>query len=136
MSRENVETARRGYEAFVRGDIDAALEGMDPEVEWHNPAESPEAGVHRGYEAVKRDWAQTSDFFEDFAIELEQFFDAGDEVVVFLRYRGRGRGSGVEVDARMAHVLTVRDGKAIRVRQFLDRAAALEAAGLSQAAIE
>ena len=58
--------------------------------------------------------------------------DCGDDVVAFVRYRGRGTESGVEVEASMANVWTIRDGKAIRLRQFLDRGKALEAVGLSE----
>ena len=132
MSQENVEAAKRGYEAFARGDIDAILEAMDPEVEEHNPPEVPEAAIHRGREAVRRDWEQTLDLFDDFSIDVEDFFDAGDEVVVYLRYVGRARGSSADIEAVMAHVLTFRDGKVIRLRQFFDRAKALEVAGLSE----
>ena len=32
MSEENVESIRRGYELFNRGDIDALLQSYDPEV--------------------------------------------------------------------------------------------------------
>jgi uncharacterized protein len=130
MSQENVDLARRGYEAFARGDLDAVLEFMHPEIEAHDPPEVPDAAIHRGREAVRRDWEQTADLFEGFSIDVEKSFERGDEVVVFLRFRGRGRESDAEVEAPMAHVWTIRDGKAVRLRQFLDRAEALEAAGL------
>jgi uncharacterized protein len=132
MSQENVEAFRRGYEAFARGDLDAALELMHPKIEAHDPPEVPDATIYRGREAVRRDWEQTSDMFEDFSIDVEEIFDRGDEVVVFLRFRGRGRESDAEVEAPMAHVWTIRDGKAVRLRQFLNRAEALEAVGLSE----
>ena len=131
MSREHVESARKGYEAFARGDLDGVLDMMDPDIEAHNPVEVPEAAVHHGREAVRRDWEQTIDLFDDFSIEVEEFIDAGDELVVFLRYRARARGSDAEIDTPMAHVLTFREGKAVRLRQYLDRAQALKAAGLS-----
>jgi len=130
MSQENVELARKGYAAIARRDFEAVLELMDPNIESHNPPEVPEAGVHRGHEAVRRDWEQTFELFEDFSIDVEQYFDAGDELVVFLLYRGRARGSSADIEAKMAHVWTIRDGKAIRLRQYLDRGEALEAAGL------
>jgi ketosteroid isomerase-like protein len=130
MSQENVELARKGYAAIARRDFDAVLELMDPDIESHNPPEVPEAGVHRGHDAVRRDWEQTFELFEDFSIDVEQYFDAGDELVVFLLYRGRARGSSADIEAKMAHVWTIRDGKAIRLRQYLDRGEALEAAGL------
>jgi len=130
MSQENVELARKGYAAIARRDFDAVLELMDPNIESHNPPEVPEAGVHRGHDAVRRDWEQTFELFEDFSIDVEQYFDAGDELVVFLLYRGRARGSSADIEAKMAHVWTIRDGKATRLRQYLDRGEALEAAGL------
>ena len=131
MSQENVDRLRRGYEAFARHDLDAALEMMDPDIEAHDAPEAPDAAIHRGREAVRRDWEQMFDLFDDFTIDIEDVFDAGEELVVFLRLSGRGRESGAEVDARMAHVWTVRETRAIRLRQYLDRTAALEAAGLS-----
>jgi ketosteroid isomerase-like protein len=133
MSQENLELARRGYEAFARGDLDAVFDDfMHPEIEAHDPPEVPDATIYRGRKAVRQDWEQTADLFEDFSIDLEKSFDLGDEVVLFLRFRGRGRESGAELEAPMAHVWTFRDGKAVRLRQFLDRAEALEAAGLSE----
>jgi uncharacterized protein len=105
---------------------------MHPEIEAHDPPEVPDATIYRGRKAVRQDWEQTADLFEDFSIDLEKSFDLGDEVVLFLRFRGRGRESGAELEAPMAHVWTFRDGKAVRLRQFLDRAEALEAAGLSE----
>jgi ketosteroid isomerase-like protein len=132
MSQENVEIALRIFDAYTRRDFDAALVLMDPEVEAHNPPEVPEAAIHRGREAVKRDWEQTLELFDDFSVELEEYFDAGDDLLVYLRYRGRSRGSSAEVVARMAHVWTFRDGKVIRFRQFLDRAEARAAVRLSE----
>jgi uncharacterized protein len=130
MPQENIDVARRGYEAFARGDLDAALELMAPDIEAHDPPEMPDAAIYRGHEAVRRDWEHTAELFDDFSVEVEDYFDAGDELVVYVRYRGRGRESGAEVEAAMAHIWTIRDGKATRLRQFLDRSSALEAAGL------
>jgi uncharacterized protein len=132
VSRENVELAQKGFEAFSRRDLDTALALMHPEIEAHDPPEVPDATVYRGLEAVRLDWERTFELFEDFSIEVEKVFESGDEVVLYLRYRGKGRESGAEVEAHMAHVWTFQDGKAIRLRQYLDRAKALEEAGLTE----
>jgi hypothetical protein len=124
--------ARKGYEAFSRRDLEAALALMHPEIEAHYPPEVPDATIHRGREAVRLDWEQTLELFEDLSIEVEKIFESGDEVVLYLHYRGKGRESGAEVEAQMAHVWTIQDGKAIRLRQYLDRAKALEDVGLSE----
>ena len=59
-------------------------------------------------------------------------FDAGDRVVVTARHRGRGRESGVSVDARFYEIYSLRDGKIVRVDEFAERIEALEAAGLRE----
>ena len=66
--------------------------------------------------------------WEEFQFEAEELIDAGDQVVVTYRQRGRGKGSGIEVENTLAAVATMRDGKVIRGHVYLDRAAALKAA--------
>jgi ketosteroid isomerase-like protein len=36
MSQENVDAFKRGLDAGNRGDVDALLEVLDPEVAWHS----------------------------------------------------------------------------------------------------
>jgi ketosteroid isomerase-like protein len=130
MSNENVELVRRGLEAFNLGDFDAALEFADPEVEWHDAPDMPDTGTYLGHDAVRKRWEAMHEALDGFYAEPERFFDAGDQVVVFLRVGGTGRGSGIPVDRRVAHVWTIRNGKGTRVDVYTDRDKALEAAGV------
>ena len=131
MSQERVELVRQAYEAFNRGDLDAVLSAFDEQIAVHDPPEIPDSAIHRGHAAVMRDWQRTFDSFEEFSAEIEDCQDVGDEeLLIFVRFRGRGRGSGVPVEAEVAHLLTIRNGKLLRMRQFMDRKAALEAAGV------
>jgi ketosteroid isomerase-like protein len=75
--------------------------------------------------------ANVEESFDEVHFEAEDIRDAGNEVVAFVRMRGRGKGSGIEVEARIAHLWTMRAGKGVRVR-VLEREAALEAAGLQE----
>jgi ketosteroid isomerase-like protein len=132
MSEENVELARRIFEALNRNDIDAAIEKLDPEVEWVPPASLPERRTFRG-----RDWAgmhliELLEPFDDSRFELEDVIDAGDRTLVAVHVVGRGKTSGFEMDARFYSVLTWRSGRAIRVENIFDHAQALEAAGLRE----
>ena len=75
-----------------------------------------------------------SEAIEDYTMVPEEFIDAGaDQVLVFSREGGRGRGSGAEVQTHpTAHVWTIRDGKAIRMQSYWERSDALDAVGLSE----
>jgi ketosteroid isomerase-like protein len=70
--------------------------------------------------------------FEELRTELTEFRDLGDRVVAFGHIHARGRESGLELDAATGWVFTVRHGKVVMAEGFLNREAALEAAGLSE----
>jgi ketosteroid isomerase-like protein len=72
------------------------------------------------------------DSFEEWSIEPERVFDLGERLLVFVVFRAKGKGSGVAVDAEMAYLFTLREGKIIEWGLFGDRSKALEAAGLSE----
>jgi ketosteroid isomerase-like protein len=130
MSQENVDAARGMWDAFNRRDLDAWLEGFDPEVEWHTAREDPDAGVHHGRSGVKRYAEQWLDAYDDLRVEPLEIVDAGDEVLVWIRVTGHGGASGVGVDMEQAQVLTFRDGRVAVGREYFDRAEAFEVAGL------
>lgn len=127
-----MDNLRRGYEAYSRGDLSATLELIDPEFEIHTSGAFLDEGrVYRGHDGVREFLAMLGEAFEDVSYEPEEIIEAGeDRYVVLARLRGRGKASGIETDVRFAHVWTVRDGKAISMRAYLDRAEALEAAGV------
>jgi ketosteroid isomerase-like protein len=81
MSQENVEIIRRHHEAFNRSDLAAILEWTDPEAEWRDRADDPDAAVHRGHEAIMKHLADLADLAE-LRIEPQEFIGAGDSVVV------------------------------------------------------
>jgi ketosteroid isomerase-like protein len=138
MSQENVEIVRRGYEAFDSGDLESALALFDPDVEVLM-AEEP-GGVslldlsktYRGVEGVITFLGQMAEAWGEVHWVPERYFDAGDEVVVFIRLTAEGKSSGVAVNQSMAHLCTVRSGKLVRLETFWRRDAALKAAGLSE----
>jgi ketosteroid isomerase-like protein len=130
MSQENVEVVRGMWEAFLRQDFEAALSAFDPDVEWDG-TNLPDGRVARGHDAVRDHTARWASTWADWRVELEQFIDAGDEVVLFIREKGLSK-SGIEVDERHAEVYTVRDRRILRRRGFSDGQEALEAVGLTE----
>ena len=120
----NVELTRRSYEAFARGDLDGVVADMHPEIEWHQAQGLPHGGLYRGLDAVRAHVFDplAAEWWDEFAADPDAFLDAGDEVVVLGRYRGRARHTGKVLDVPYVHVWSYRDGRAWRFRQFLDTA--------------
>jgi len=124
-----VPVAARSYEAFARGDMDAVLADMHADIEWHQAQGLAHGGVYYGIDDVRRNVFDPldRDWWEEFVVTPEEFFDAGSDVVVLGRYRGIARGTGKTLDVPFVHVWTFDDGRAVRFRQFLDTAGWIEA---------
>jgi uncharacterized protein len=125
MASANVETLKRGYDALNRGDLSVVLELLDPDIEWHEPAPSPDAGAHRGrdsFERFLRGWLES---FDGFRVEPEQVIERGDDLVAVVRQTGTGHASGLPVETRLAHVWTVANGRAVRWEAVPDAESAL-----------
>lgn len=120
----SVDIVRRSYDAFARDDMDGVLADMHPDIEWHQAQGLPHGGLYHGLDEVKRNIFDPLDdeWWDEFTATPDEFLDAGDEVVVIGRYRGRAKGTGKSLDVPFVHVWTLRDEKAIRFRQFLDTA--------------
>jgi ketosteroid isomerase-like protein len=129
MSQENVEIVRRAFEYLSSGrGSSEVLASFDP-----NFVMKPvEAGATYGVNAVRNNFEDWQSAWEELEVTVEEIIDAGDRVVHTAHYRGRGRGSGIEVEARYYEVYILREGRIIRVDEYTERIAALEAAGLSE----
>ena len=129
MSKENVELVRRGTESVA-----AFWDLLDEYIVW-DLRDRPLVDLQEIYfgrdaviEASRHYWGT----WDDYSLEAEDFVDAGSAVVVSVRERGRGKGSGAPFDERWAQVWSFSRGKIIRWELFPDRAAALEAAGVHE----
>lgn len=121
----------RAFEAFNRGDLDAAVADIAPDCEYVATGAVPGAtGTYRGPEGYRRFIEWLVDQFDDARVELTEALDAGDQVVVGVTNRGRGKRSGAEASWEIWQVWTVRDGRAVRGQGFTRREQALAAAGL------
>jgi uncharacterized protein len=132
MSQDNVEIVQQLVRSFNNGDIEAAMESLDPAIEWRGPEDVPEPGPYFGKDAVK-DWMQGFlDAWETWRADPVEIIDRAESVVVEFRQSGRAKGSGIEVSDHDFHLFTLRDGKITRWFIYGDRATALEAVGLSE----
>jgi ketosteroid isomerase-like protein len=131
MSSENVEIVRRAFEAWNGGDPEAAVELLDPDVEWHLPPNFPDEQAWHGRDAVVRGLAGVAGSFEHFRIEVQELIDAGDRVVALVRFHGRAAITGLELGGMSvdAQIWTLRDGKAVDIQMYNGSDEALQAIG-------
>ena len=133
MSRaDDVALIERAYELWSRREFDALLELVDPEVVWVPPQYMLEPEPLRGHDAVRRGIDRYFEVFDRFEPSAEQILetDEAGRYLVLVRTEARGRGSGIETTIEVAHLITIRDGRFVRLEIILDRPMAFEQAGL------
>jgi ketosteroid isomerase-like protein len=138
VSRENVELVRRLYaelasegatqEFMQRLTDDALARFLDPDIEWV-PVDHSLLAVdsYRGFDGVRRFWGEFLSSWESYKVETLEFHDEGDQVAVVVHIVGRTHE--LTVDETRSSLLTVRDGRVMRVLSFADPDGAREAAG-------
>jgi ketosteroid isomerase-like protein len=132
MSQENVELVQRWIELFNRRDTAGLIELTEPDFEMKSLLVAIESDF-RGEEDFPHGYfEQIDDAYEHFQSVPDEFIDAGDAVLVATHLNWRGRVSGAHGETPVVAAFWVRDGKVFREETFTDRAAAREAAGLSE----
>jgi ketosteroid isomerase-like protein/GNAT superfamily N-acetyltransferase len=126
MAQEKLQIVDELIDAWNRGDLHSALERMHPQCEVR-PIEATEMlHGHDGVAGAFRDWFEA---FEEFTIEVEDRITQGDRVLVTMRQRARGKGSGLEIEEPRYQLFAFRDGKVVRFEEYSDEADALKALG-------
>jgi ketosteroid isomerase-like protein len=116
---------REAYAAFNRGDIDAALKPLDPNIEWSEPESFPWGCTYHGLAGVKSYLTQSRAGLAEGTGEPEKFIQVGNRIVVFVHAHVRPKNSSQWQDVELADVYTIRDGRAVEMRAFADRQQAL-----------
>jgi uncharacterized protein len=131
MSDENVELIRSAFDAYERGDIEAVLAVCADDILITQAPEVIATGVapeQHGHDGVLEAFGIWPNQWDDFQIEIQRIVaDPGDQVVVDTLQRGRGKQSGVEVEANFFFTFAVRDGRIAEWRIFTDESDALAA---------
>jgi ketosteroid isomerase-like protein len=132
VSSSHVELITRMYREWNCGDVETLLEVFDAEVEVR-PALSAflASMVYRGHEGVRTWYAETNEPWAELRAEPETFIDAGERTVVRVALHARVPGGRVDVGAEIAHVVTIRDGRIVRLDGYDEPDAALAAVGLA-----
>jgi ketosteroid isomerase-like protein len=140
MSQENVDFFKRGLDAYNRRDLDALMETLDPDVEWHPVLAvllGGEQAVFHGHQGVRESIREEDDALAMYQVEISEIRDLGNRVLAIGHARIRGKESGVQVESPFFVLVESKgtkgkDARAIEMRTYLDPKEALEAAGLSE----
>ena len=133
MSQENVEVVRRSTAAYNRRDLDGMLDDWAPDavVDWSNA--TFEAGVYRGHGEIRAFAQEFLAAWDEIRFEIvDGPVEVRDGLVIaenIAYLRGR---DGIEVQARSAWLITIRDGEQTSLTLYQTKQEALEAAGLSE----
>ena len=130
MSGGNADIARRAYEAFNRGGVDAILEFLDPEVEWRMWEKfARDDRVYRGHDGVREVLGIFEENLDGFRVDPSEFIEVGENVVVPVRMHGRQKGTGEEQSYELVQVWASRDDRsAYRLDVYEELSEAMEAA--------
>jgi ketosteroid isomerase-like protein len=124
----NIELLKSIYAAWARGEY-RRDDIFDPAIEF--VTDYPEKRSYHGPGGITEGWRSWLSAWNDFTTRADDIVAAGEgRYVVLVHLSGRGKESGVPIEADAANLVDVRDGKIVRFQLFMSRDAALEAAGL------
>jgi len=106
------------YSLLADADFTKEQELLDAEIEYVNPSGAIEPGIRRGIAGFTSAVEKTFEAWEHWRAEPQRIEAAGDHVAAVVRYRARGRGSGIEIEGTESSLWTLRDGKVIRYEWF------------------
>lgn len=126
----NVDVVRAHYAASAQGNIDEMMAQVSAQVRWTEMAGFPCAGTWVGprevvdnvFAVLGRDWI-------GYRFELQNVIDGGDQIVGVGTYHGTHRATGKDMQARVAHVWKLQDGKIVAFEQFTDTLLVRQAMG-------
>ena len=120
------------YVALAKRDLDALAELAVPDFELDVTDRVFNPATYRGADGLRQFLAEVDELWESMDMEVERLVERGDEVLALLLVNIKGRGSGLQLQDRIAQHWTAREGKLVRMRVRTDQDAALaefEAAG-------
>ena len=135
MAPSNADLIRPIYEEWGRGNWRPRFEVYHPHMEWGWSDEFPGLdGVYEDHEHPNPRLLTWLREWEHWRAEPDDYLEIGDYVVVLASYYGRGRGSGVEIHQRGAHVFKLREGRVVRLEIFATQAKAMESVKAARSA--
>lgn len=129
MSRSPIETTQEVFTRFGAKDVPGIVELLDDDIriEFYGPEVIPYAGDYRGKVEARRFFETVLSSVDIHQFDAEQMVCDGDVVTVTGVLHLTARSTGRPIRSVFAHVITVRDGRWLRFRDFMNTAVAVAA---------
>ena len=127
-SEHSAAVLTRFYDALRGGDVDAAIDLCDSDVEVYLAPDVVAAVAPRGHRDVEAWLRGFLDSWHTYRPEPQDFVDAGEQVIALVHLRARGKGSRFEIEEEIADVFEVEHDKISKLRLYVHRETALEQA--------
>jgi hypothetical protein len=137
VSEQTVELWRRWIADFNARDIDAIVGRCDPGIEFHSVFAAVGGAVYLGHDGL-RAWHRDLEeaWGEEIRLDIEAYFDLGEETLTFFVYHTRGKQSEAAVTMPATTVTRWRDGLVTYIKVYVERADALKELGVSKDELE
>lgn len=125
---DNVKTVTEFWAAGGRGDLDGLLAVTDEEIEWIFPGKNwPLAGTWRGHDGVRSLLGEHNDKVEITSTDIREYIAQRDRVMVVGVAHGKMKSTNKPFEDHFVFSMTVRDGKVIRIQEYIDTQALADA---------
>lgn len=119
----NLELVRATYEGSSEENGKNLLAALAPDAEWTEAASFPYAGTYKGVEnIISGVFNRLATEWTGYNAKVHTFLEDGDRVAAFGIYSGTFNATGKSFSATFAHLYTIKDGKIIRMEQYVDSA--------------
>ncbi|RDH80045.1 nuclear transport factor 2 family protein [Mycolicibacterium moriokaense] len=125
----NIATTQAIYAAVPAGDLQTALDLLDPDVRitYYGADGIPYAGDYRGIDEAVTFFTKVGQTIAITEMEAWKFIAQGDDLATWGRQRFRRLETGYEWESEFAHIITLRDGRWLHFRDFMNSALTLQA---------
>lgn len=132
MSAANIETTKALFAAFGAGDVPGILAHLnaDIKIEFYGPSGIiPYADFYEGMDEARRFFETVLSSVDIHVFDTQEFLSDGDKVVVTGVLHLTAKSTGRDIKSDFVHVITMKDGKWSKFRDFMDTHEAVKAFG-------